>query len=39
VKGIVTAIVGLLVIGAFLFIDWRVLLEKKKLKFNFKIWK
>jgi membrane protein YqaA with SNARE-associated domain len=38
-KGIVTAIVGLLVIGAFLFIDWRVLLEKRKLKFNFKIWK
>ena len=39
VKGIVTAVVGLLVIGAFLFIDWRVLLEKEKLKFNFKIWK
>ena len=39
VKGIVTAVVGLLVIGAFLFIDWRILLEKKKLKFNFKIWK
>ena len=38
-KGIVTAVVGLLVIGAFLFIDWRVLLEKRKLKFNFKIWK
>jgi len=31
VKGIVTAVVGLLVIGAFLFIDWRILLEKKKL--------
>jgi membrane protein DedA with SNARE-associated domain len=39
VKGIMTAVVGLLVIGAFLFVDWRVLLEKKRLKFNFKIWK
>ena len=38
-KGIVTMVLGLVVIGGMLFIDWRILLLKKKLKFNFKIWK
>jgi len=38
-KGILTMIFGLIVIGGLLFIDWRALLEKKKLKLNFKIWK
>ncbi len=30
--------VGVLIIATFLFIDWRVLLQQKKLKLNFKIW-
>ena len=38
-KGILTMIFGLAVIGALLFIDWRTLLQKKTLKFDFKIWK
>jgi membrane protein DedA with SNARE-associated domain len=38
-KGIVTMVLGLVVLGGLLFIDWRTLLLKKKLKFNFKIWK
>ena len=38
-KGIVIAVVGLVIIGAFLFLDWRALLQKKKFRFNFKIWK
>jgi membrane protein YqaA with SNARE-associated domain len=38
-KGILTMIFGLIVIGGLLFIDWRALLQKKKLKLNFKIWK
>ena len=38
-KSIITAVVGLLVIGLLLFLDWRVLLQKKKIAFNFKIWK
>jgi membrane protein YqaA with SNARE-associated domain len=38
VKGIISAVLGLLIIAAFLFIDWKTLLQKKKLKLNFKIW-
>ena len=38
-KGILVSVFGFLVIGSFLFIDWRVLLQKKKFKLNFKIWK
>ena len=38
-KGILTMLFGLVVIGGLLFIDWRSLLQKKKLKFDFKIWK
>lgn len=30
---------GLLLISALLFIDWRILIQFKKLSFNFKIWK
>ena len=37
--GILTAIVGLLVLFAVLFIDWRALLERNKFRFRFKIWK
>jgi membrane protein YqaA with SNARE-associated domain len=38
-KTVVTLIAGLLVISAFLFVDWRLLLERKKLRFRFKILK
>jgi membrane protein YqaA with SNARE-associated domain len=38
-KGIATAVAGLVVLLGFLFLDWRVLLEEKKLSFNFRIWK
>src|SRR5438477_10983380 len=37
IKSVLTLIAGLLVIGAFLFIDWRCLLKKRKLRSNFKI--
>jgi len=37
IKSMLTLIAGLLVIGAFLFIDWRCLLEKRKLRLNFRI--
>ncbi len=39
VKGIVFILLGLVIVGAFLFIDWRTLLQKKKLTFHFRIWK
>jgi tetrahydromethanopterin S-methyltransferase subunit E len=38
-KGIVTLVVGLLIISLFLFVDWRQLLERKKVRFRFKILK
>jgi membrane protein DedA with SNARE-associated domain len=38
-KSIITAAIGLLIIGLLLFLDWRVLLQKKKIAFNFRIWK
>jgi membrane protein YqaA with SNARE-associated domain len=38
-KEIVIALLGLVVIGGFLFVDWRALLQQRKLTFNFKIWK
>lgn len=38
-KGIVTLIAGLFIIAAFLFIDWRQLVQHKKLRFRFKILK
>ena len=36
-QSVLIIIAGLLVIGAFLFIDWRSLLEKRKLRFHFKV--
>lgn len=39
VKGIITAAVSLLVICGFLFVDWRMLLEKKRVRLNVHIWK
>lgn len=38
-KGIITAAVSLLVICGFLFVDWRMLLEKKRVRLNVHIWK
>ncbi len=38
-KAIVTLGLGLMVIGGFLFLDWRALLQRKKFTFNFRIWK
>jgi membrane protein YqaA with SNARE-associated domain len=38
-QAIVTTIIGLLLLLFFAFIDWRKLLEDKKLSLNFKIWR
>jgi membrane protein DedA with SNARE-associated domain len=38
-KTISTAVLGLVVVGGLLFVDWRTLLEEKKLRLRFKIWK
>lgn len=38
-SGLAAFVVGLAAIATFLFLDWRVLLEKKKLRVNFQIWK
>jgi membrane protein YqaA with SNARE-associated domain len=38
-KTLATLIAGLIVISIFLFIDWRQLLERKRLRFRFKILK
>ena len=38
-KTVVTLVAGLIVIGGFLFIDWRRLLEKRKIHLDFKILK
>ena len=39
VKGIAIMASGALTIAAVLFLDWRLLLEKRKLHWNFQIWK
>lgn len=39
VKGILSMAAGLVLVGGFLVVDWRSLLQRKQLKFNFKIWK
>ena len=38
-RAIVMLVIGFVVIGGFLFLDWRALLQKKKFRFNFRIWK
>lgn len=38
-KGIITAVLSVLVICAFVFLDWRELLQRKRLRFNIHIWK
>lgn len=39
VKGVAFILLGLVIVGAFLFLDWRALLQKRKLAFHFRIWK
>jgi len=39
VKSISLMVLGLVTLACFLFIDWRLLLEKHKVRFDFKIWK
>ena len=38
-KGIATIVTGLVLLAAVLFLDWRLLLEKRKFQVNFHIWK
>ena len=38
-KGIISIMAGIVILAAFLFLDWRGLLERKKLRLNFNIWK
>src|SRR5664280_2828929 len=38
-KAIVMLVIGFVVIGGFLFLDWRALLQRKKFRINFRIWK
>jgi len=38
-KGITCAVIGAVVLAAFLFLDWLALLERRKLRLNFRIWK
>src|SRR5664280_1413863 len=38
-KSIASLVVGLILISALLFIDWRTLLEKKKFQLKYKIWR
>jgi membrane protein DedA with SNARE-associated domain len=38
-KSLITAGVGLLILGLLLFLDWRVLLQRRKIAFNFRIWR
>ncbi|HUR56938.1 MAG TPA: hypothetical protein VM029_04475 [Opitutaceae bacterium] len=39
IKGIIFAVLSVVVICGFLFLDWRTLLVKKKVRFNVHIWK
>ena len=38
-KSLITLALGLIVLGAVLFLDWRELLTRKKFKFRFRIWR
>ncbi len=38
-KSLLTGAITLLITAAFLFLDWHALFAKKKIKFNFSIWK
>jgi len=38
-KSIASLVIGLILISPLLFIDWRILIQKKKFQLKFKIWK
>ena len=38
-KGVAMMVLGLVIIAGLLFLDWRVLIEKRKIQFKFAIWK
>lgn len=38
-KTVVGTIIGIVIIAVFLFIDWRKLIQEKKLRLQFRIWK
>lgn len=38
-QGLTTLTAGILVIGLFLFLNWRLLIEERKLRLNFHIWR
>ena len=38
-KSLIYTLLGVAVVAFLLFTDWRLLLEHKKLKFRFRIWK
>ena len=38
-KGLIGLVVSLAIVGTFLFIDWRVLIQQKRLRLQFNIWK
>lgn len=38
-KGLTVAVLSVIVICGFLFLDWRLLIEKRKVRFNVFIWK
>ena len=38
-QGIITILIGSLVIAGFLFLNWRLLVEERKLRLNFHIWR
>ena len=38
-KSVASLVVGLLLLGALLFIDWRSLIQKKTFQLNFKVWR
>jgi membrane protein YqaA with SNARE-associated domain len=38
-KSIVGAVLALALVGGLLFVDWQTLIEERKLKFRFRIWK
>ena len=38
-KAIITLVLGLVIVGGVLFVDWQTLFEQKRLKFRWRIWK
>ena len=38
-KNVIIGTLGILILAAMLFVDWKMLLEKKNLKLRFKVWR